>query len=212
MNHDFSTIKGLSEDFFHGQVTDIAEELLGKLLVYDSDGGVAGGIIVETEAYLGQKDPASHLVKVGKKRKQVFKKGAGTVYVFKIYRHCNLNFITEHDGISEGVLIRALEPIKGVELMKQRRGVKEKVELASGPGKLTEALGIKKDVENGRPIEDSNVSVYETNLEPEIKRTGRIGISEAEDWPLRFIAEDSKHLSTGTHPVTEENFSAERFY
>ncbi len=150
-------------------------------------------------------------MKAGEKREKVFDKGAGTVYIFKIY-HCNLNFITEHAGIAEGVLIRALEPTKGIELMKQQRGVEEKTELASGPGRLTEALGITKEQENRKPVEDSNVSIYDTGLEPEIEKTGRIGISEAKDWPLRFTVKGSDYVSTASSTEISEDFDIGKYY
>lgn len=201
----------LTEEFFHGKVTNIAEELIGKLLVHETEEGTAGGIIVETEAYLGREDPASHLVNAGEKRRKVFEKGSGTVYVFKIYHHCNLNFITEYNRIPEGVLVRALEPTRGIELMKERRGVEDRKELASGPGKLTGALGVTRE-ETGTPVEESNVSLYETGLEPEVEKTGRIGISDAEDWPLRFIIEDSEYISTTRNPATAERFDIRDYY
>ncbi|MFB6144717.1 MAG: DNA-3-methyladenine glycosylase [Candidatus Nanohaloarchaea archaeon] len=190
----------LTEDFFHGRVTDIAEELIGKLLVNEDNG--AAGVIVETEAYLGVRDPASHLVNAGEKRRETFERGAGTVYVFKIYRHSNLNFLTEREGVTEGVLVRAAEPVEGIEEMKKRRRVEEEIELCSGPGKLCEAFGITKDEYNKTPVGESPLSVYRTGKDIEVKKTGRIGISSAEKWPLRFEA-DNPHVSERRDSETE---------
>jgi len=190
----------ISEDFFRGKVTDIAEELIGKLL-FNEELGVSG-IVVETEAYLGREDPASHLVKAGEKRKKVFNRGAGTLYVFKIYQHNNFNFITEHNGVPEGILIRAVEPVEGLKKMRKKRGVDSKKELCSGPGKLTEAFGIKKEKHTNQKISESSISVFETDLEPEVEKSCRIGISEAQDWPLRFTAKDSDYISKSVETET----------
>lgn len=212
MTHQILVRKELSEGFFYRRVDKVAEELLGKLLTHETEEGKTGGIIVETEAYLGKEDPASHLVKAGEKRKKVFDKGAGTVYVFKIYQHNNLNFITEYDGVSEGVLVRALDPVKGIDMMKQRRDVEKEAELTSGPGRLTEALGVTKENENGQSLEESRVSVYDTDLDTEIRRTGRISISKAKDWPLRFIAENNEHVSTSSSTEIDRDFDILDYY
>ncbi len=194
----------IARDFFQGRVDEIAKNLLGKLLVNEENS--CGGIIVETEAYLGKEDPASHLVKAGESRGRVFEKGAGTVYVFKIYHHANLNFISEYNGTPEGVLIRAIEPVNGIEEMMKRREVENKTEITSGPGKLTEALAIEKDRHNGENIEESPVSVYRTGKNPEIEVSRRIGISEAEDWPLRFTVKDNEYVSGPLEKDIDENF------
>ncbi len=199
----------LSEEFFRGRVTDVAEELLGKLLVNEET--ETSGVIVETEAYLGVEDPASHLVNAGDKRKKTFERGAGTVYVFKIYHHNNLNLLTEHEDVTEGVLLRAVEPVEGLEEMKTRRNTDSVKELCSGSGKLTEALGIEKDKHNGEKISESSISVFETGLEPEVEKSCRIGISEAQDWPLRFTVKESDHISQSIDSETcSLNF--EKFY
>lgn len=201
--------KELTEEFFQGRVTEIAENLIGKLLVNEENS--AAGVIVETEAYLGVKDPASHLVKAGEKRKKTFEKGAGTVYVFKIYQHSNLNVLTERDGTTEGILIRAAEPVEDIEEMKERRGTESRQELCSGPGKLCEAFGITKDSNNGESLSESNLSIYETNRRPEIEKTGRIGISSAKKWPLRYAASNSSHVSKQVRREIEDR-DFESFY
>lgn len=183
----------ISKEFFHGRGTDIAKELLGKFLVNEETG--CGGVIVETEAYLGEHDPSCHFAKSGEHRKKIFRKGAGTVYVYKIHTHNCMNIISEYNGNPEGILIRAIKPTKEVEEMKQRRGWEDKKKLASGPGKLTEALGITKEKHNGEKISESTVTIYDTDLEPEVEVSSRIGISKAEDWPARFSVKNSGYVS-----------------
>jgi DNA-3-methyladenine glycosylase len=199
----------ISEEFFYGRGTDIAKELLGKFLVNEETG--CGGIIVETEAYLGEHDPSCHFAKSGEKRKKIFRKGAGTVYVYKIHTHDCMNIISEYKGNPEGILIRAIKPTKGIEEMKERRGWSDKTKLASGPGKLTEALGITKEEHNGEKLSESPITIYNTDLDPEIEISSRIGISKAEDWPARF---SRKHSSYVSKPInqTDTSFSPEEYY
>jgi DNA-3-methyladenine glycosylase len=106
-----------------------------------------------------------------------------------------MNFISCYKGNPEGILIRAVKPVEGIESMKERRGWDKITKLASGPGKLTEALGIEKENHNDRKISESPVSLYKTDLEPEIKTGSRIGIKEAKDWPARFSMKENKFVS-----------------
>ncbi len=169
-------------------------------------------MIVETEAYLGEKDPSCHLARNREDRNKIFYKGAGTVYVFKIYYHHNLNFITEHNGYPEGVLVRAIEPVKGLEEMKHVRETGEGTEIGSGPGKLTEALKINKEHHNGLALSESPISVYKTGLSDfELCRTRRIGISKAESWHLRFHIKDNPHVSKNLES-SRNSFDHEKFY
>lgn len=201
--------KPVPEEFFYGKGTDIAKELLGKFLVNEETG--AGGIIVETEAYLGEEDPSCHFAKSGEHRKKIFRKGAGTVYVYKIHTHNCMNFISEYNGNPEGILIRAIKPLKGIEGMRERRGWNDKRKLASGPGKLTEALGITKDKHNGERISESPIKIYHTDLEPEIEVSARIGISKAKDWPARFSVKDSEYVSKPVKKA-DTSFSLDKYY
>ncbi|MFB6159010.1 MAG: DNA-3-methyladenine glycosylase [Candidatus Nanohalobium sp.] len=194
----------LGPEFFRERCHVVAESLVGKLLVNEVDG--VAGVIVETEAYMGEDDPACHLSNGDTERNQVFFKGPGTVYVFVIHGHDNLNFITEHRGHPGGVLIRAVEPVKEVEKMKKRRGKTGK-KLTDGPGKLTEAFNISKKQHNGQSIDKSPITVRETSLELETAKTERIGISDAEHWELRYIAEENRYVSKNME--TKENYSQE---
>lgn len=184
-------------DFFAGrQATTVAEDLLGTLLVVETEEAIpVGGVIVETEAYVNDLDPACHLTAGRTERTEPFFSGPGTVYVYKIWWNHNLNFITEYAGHPEGVLIRAVAPTYGLDIMRERRETTATSELTTGPGKLTEALGIKKEEYDNRPLTETPLTIYETDYEPSVTVGPRIGVSEADDWPLRFCDEDSPFLS-----------------
>lgn len=199
----------LPEELFHRRGTTVARDLIGKLLVNEENG--AAGIIIETEVYLGAEDPSCHYDGKSTKRGKIFEKGPGTVYVYKIHGHDCMNFIAGTENYPEGVLIRALKPVEGVEEMKDRRGFDNEEKLCSGPGKLTEALGITKETHNGEKLEDSSLTVYDTDLSPEIDSGIRIGISSAEHWPMRFGMAGSDFLSENMERV-ETNFNSDRFY
>lgn len=196
----------LPPSFFKRKNTKlIARELLGKFLVSNINGeGLTGGMIIETEAYLGEKDMASHAYG-GRKTKRVealYMEG-GTAYVHMCYGiHTMFNVSTGRAGVPEGVLIRGIKPVLGIEIMEQRRGFPFRKNLASGPGNLTKALGIAikhnkiklcapalpkafHDVSREIFIADAGIKVPET----EIVQTPRIGVSYAGEWavePLRF--------------------------
>jgi len=199
----------ISEEFFYGRGTNIAKKLIGKFLINEDTG--CGGIIVETEAYLGENDPSCHFAKSGDHRKKIFRKGAGTVYVYTIHTHNCMNIISEYNENPEGVLIRAIEPVKGIEEMKNRRGWEDKTKLASGPGKLTEALGISKEKHNGEKISESPISIYNTDLDPEIEVSSRVGISKAKDWPARFSVKENSHVSKPVKKA-DTSFNLDEYY
>lgn len=193
---DFAIGNPLSADYFVGKCTEISESLIGKLLLHRSSGGLAGGIIVETEAYLGANDPACHLSSGRTKRTKPFFGGKGTIYVFKIYRHNNLNIITEYNSHPECILIRAIEPTHGISFMRERRGTDDRTELTTGPGKLTEALEITKENLNNIPLEDSPLEIRDTDVDDfSVVQTGRVGLSKAKGWPLRYTMEYNEYLS-----------------
>jgi DNA-3-methyladenine glycosylase len=121
----------------------LARDALGRLLVCDGPGGRAGGIIVETEAYRGARDPASHAFRGATPRNQVMFGPPGHAYVYLIYGlHLCLNLVAEREGQAAAVLVRALAPSLGEPLMRRRRGVEAANRLASGPGNLGRALGL----------------------------------------------------------------------
>ncbi len=200
----------VGKNFFSRRATEVAEDLLGAVIENTEDG--TSGVIVETEAYLGEKDPSCHLARNREERNKVFYQGPGTVYVFKIYNHHNLNFITEKRGYPEGVLIRAIKPLNNIGLMRKRRKADQKKEIGSGPGKLTEALNITKEHHNNQNLSESSISIYKNNSKSiESVKTRRIGISEAEDWPLRFHVEKSPYISRKSMK-SGCSFNPDKFY
>lgn len=196
----------LGQEFFARDTSDVARELLGATLrVRDAKGIWSAGRIVETEAYGGRDDPASHAGRGPTPRSGVMFGPAGVAYVYLIYGvyHC-LNFVTEKEGVAGAVLIRALEPLDGLSLMARRRGLDPEqhrsADLCSGPGKLCQALGV--DLAwNGVPVTVAETTVarrmqVEAAPTPVVWQAGpRIGITRAKDRPLRFIDPHSNGLS-----------------
>ena len=206
----------LNRTFFTGDnVEAIARELLGKFLLTDTFGsGLTGGIIMEVEAYLGTKDMASHAYNGRRsKRNESLYKDGGVAYVHLCYGiHNMFNIVTNKAGIPQGVLIRGLIPVYGIDIMRERRGggLKPYNNLAIGPGNLTKALGIEMRhngalvcpddaVKNGDNldleifIEDRGIKVDE-NM---IITSPRIGVHYAEEWakkPLRFHLDERLNL------------------
>jgi len=176
----------LPRAFFERPTPVVARELLGKLLAH----GRTAGMIVETEAYLGRNDPASHAWRGPTRRNAVMFGPAGHAYVYFIYgMHECVNAVTEPEGAPGAVLIRALEPLCGIELMRRRRPQARSVEqLASGPAKLTVALGITRRLNRADlTVGPLTVRSWSGAPEFEIETTTRIGIRHAADWPLRFL-------------------------
>jgi DNA-3-methyladenine glycosylase len=190
--------KKLDVDFFLLPTTDVAMKLLGKIFVkVEEDGQLLAGKIVETEAYLGKGDEASHSFPgLTERNRPMFEQG-GILYVYKSYgiHHC-INFVTEKAGIGAAVLIRAVEPLAGIDTMKFRRGVEDILRLCNGPGNTAKAFGFKKD-DNFRSLTSDNLFILDVNSsgKDEILRTKRIGISRSTDLLLRFYLKNSKYIS-----------------
>jgi DNA-3-methyladenine glycosylase len=183
----------VNRDFFDRSVHEVARELIGCELAV----GETAGIIVETEAYEAA-DPACHAYIGRTARNEVLFGPPGFVYVYLSYGiHSLLNFVTEPEGSASAVLIRALEPTEGIDLMRERRGPDGIEQLCSGPGKLTEALGVDLSL-NGvdlfaPPFELADRdSAWET---VEITASPRIGITKAADLPWRYCVKDSRFVS-----------------
>ncbi|MGZ8451222.1 MAG: DNA-3-methyladenine glycosylase [Candidatus Binatia bacterium] len=191
----------LPRSFYEQSTIDVAKQLLGKVLVHRHDDRVLAGRIVETEAYLGPHDLACHAAKGRTKRTEVMFGAAGHAYVYFIYGFYNmLNLVTEAKDYPAAVLIRAVEPVRGIEQMKQNRKSERLHNLASGPGKLCQAFAIDRSL-NGADI-CGKVLYLEDRGEPtpEIAATPRIGVDYAGKWkdkPLRFIVRDSEFISKG---------------
>ncbi len=183
----------LRREFYARPTTEVARGLLGKLLVYEN----ASGMIVETEAYLGGGDLASHSSSGITPRTKVIFGPPGHAYVYFIYgMHECLNIVAERDGTPGCVLIRALQPVSGIESMRERRPKAKTVrDLTSGPGKLTRALGISRLL-NGMDMTRGKLLVREFCAEPfQIEATPRIGISKCRELPLRFTIAGNRYLS-----------------
>jgi DNA-3-methyladenine glycosylase len=194
------SVKGaaLPRDFYARDTELVARDLLGCLLECHTDDGVASGRIVETEAYLGEHDLACHAA-VGRTRRTAPLYGPpGTAYVYFIYGvHWCFNAVTRAEGQPSAVLVRAIEPMKGVDLMRRRRpAARRDLDLTNGPGKLCAALGI--DIRhNERPLERVPILIREDmKVAPaQVSITPRIGIRESADWPLRWFITDNPYVS-----------------
>lgn len=164
--------------------------LIGAVLLVDG----VGGRIVETEAY-DREDPASHSFAGPTARNQAMFGPPGRAYVYRSYGiHWCLNFVCREEGHGAGVLIRAIEPLHGVALMRQRRGLENVRLLCSGPGRVGQALGITAEL-NGCRLDQPPFKVLATPETPEVVRGPRIGISKAVDVHWRFGLAHSPYLS-----------------
>jgi DNA-3-methyladenine glycosylase len=171
-----------------------AKNLLGWKLVHKSSEGVTSGYIVETEAY-DMADPASHSYGGMRVRNAPMYEAAGMVYVYFTYgMHYCMNIVTGSKGHGQAVLIRALEPVAGIELMKKRRGIDGMKQLANGPAKLAQAMGIDRSL-NGVRLEENGLFLESGVEVGEVVQTTRIGISKAVDHPWRFYIAGSPYVS-----------------
>jgi DNA-3-methyladenine glycosylase len=178
--------------FFHRPAAEVARDLLGAVVVSRVGGVLTSGRIIETEAYLGHEDPASHAYR-GRRHAQNegIYSPPGSWYVYRSYgMHWCANLVCAPEGLGAAVLLRAVEPLEGVEVMRARRRWRGSgtVGLADGPGKLTAALGITREMDRQR-MSSSRVTVLRGRRLPEarVEMTERIGISKAADWPLRYV-------------------------
>ncbi len=186
----------LPREFYVPSAREVAPRLLGKLLLCRTPDGEAGGIIVETEAYLRDGDPSNHAARGMTPRNRAMFDAPGIAYVYAIHQQHCLNAVTCDEGIAEAVLIRAVEPTIGVDLMRHRRQRTEPRDLCSGPGKLCQALGIDLSL-NFTDLTDENgpLIICDGDAISEIVVTTRIGIREAADLPLRFYVKGSEFVS-----------------
>ncbi|HVV94863.1 MAG TPA: DNA-3-methyladenine glycosylase [Hyphomicrobiales bacterium] len=180
----------LAAAFFARPVLEVAPELIGATLLY---GGV-GGTIVEVEAY-GPDDPAAHGFRGLNARNGSLFGPPGRAYVYRSYGiHWCLNFVCATEGVSSGVLIRAVEPTAGLAAMAARRGLAEPRLLCSGPGRVCAALGVTK-ADDGRPLDAPPFAILPRPAPVAIVTGPRIGISRAADWPWRFGLAGSRFVS-----------------
>jgi len=191
-------LRPLGPEFFARPTIDVARDLLGHIVVSDVRGCRTAGRIVETEAYLGPDDPAAHGFGGRRTRRNASMFGPpGIAYVFFTYGvHWCLNAVTEREGFPAAVLLRALEPLEGIAAMRRRRGTTRGTPLASGPARLTQALGVTGRLD-GHELSRAPLRLVEGSAveESEIEATPRIGLSRATDWPLRFVIRGSPFAS-----------------
>jgi DNA-3-methyladenine glycosylase len=181
----------LEADFFDRSVHEVARELIGCRLFFEG----VGGTIVETESY-ERDDPACHAYVGLTERTRTLFGPPGRAYVYLSYGiHSLLNAVAEPEGEAAAVLIRALEPTAGLERMRARRGVRSDAELCSGPGKLTEALGIGLDRNGADLSRDPFLLLPPEGEPPEVVVGPRIGITKAVERPWRFCAAGSRFVS-----------------
>ncbi len=187
----------LGDTFFARPTALVARELVGALLVSDVDGVLTGGVIVETEAYLGADDPGSHAATKGvTARNRVMYGPPGRAYVYFTYgNHHMINLVTEADGIAGAVLVRAIEPTLGIDVMLRRRHDRGGRDLTNGPGKLAEALGV--DLRHNGMALGGALTVFERERPADLVVTGRIGLSAGSDLPLRFCMRGNGYVSRG---------------
>lgn len=186
----------LPVSFFERPADLVARELLGTLIVSTIAGRRTSGRIVETEAYLGRDDPASHGYRDRRHAQNESLYGPpGSWYVYLSYgMHWCANLVCGPTGHASAVLLRAIEPTEGIATMRRRRAGVADRQLCSGPGRLCQALGITRSLD-GRMMRRSDVTVRGVESPPEVVASPRIGISKAADWPLRFVVRGSPWTS-----------------
>ena len=193
-------MKKLTHDFYRADAVTLAKSLLGKMLVHESEDGMTSGIIAETEAYCGPEDRAAHTWNNRRTARTeiVFREG-GFAYVYLVYGlHCCFNVTANVEGKPECVLVRALQPVEGVEIMKARRRTSEVVKLCDGPGKLCSAMGITREL-YGADLCGEELYIAE-NEYPKLKIAAmtRIGIEYAGEWRnmlWRFYINGNEYVS-----------------
>ena len=191
-----SSMVPLSQDFYNRDPVVVARELLGKLLLRRTRDGLCTGRIVETEAYLAQDDEACHASRGQTSRNATMFGPPGRAYVYRIHQVYCLNAVTEAEGMPSAVLIRAIEPLAGVELMRRRAGKEVLHHVARGPGLLCRALAIDQQLDGWDLTEGRRLWIAEHAVEGcEIVVSPRIGVGTAKELPLRFYLKDHACVS-----------------
>lgn len=190
----------LPRSFYQQDGLQLARALLGKVLLRRVGDQLTAGRIVETEAYLGEQDPAAHSYKGNTQRTRIQFGPGGYAYVYLIYgMHCCMNIVAAPEGVPHVVLLRALEPVVGFDWMEQRRHTHRTANLCSGPGKLCQAMAIDRSC-YGMDLLGEELWLEDASAVPEgqVAVSRRIHIDyagEAADWPYRFCVADSPYLS-----------------
>lgn len=190
----------LPRSFYARGTLSVARDLLGKVLVRHHRGRRLAGTIVEVEAYLGRRDPASHAYRGPTPRNEAMFSGGGHLYVYFTYgMHFCANVVTGRRGSGHAVLLRALAPVEGISLMIRHRGSKQERTLCSGPGRLCQAMAIgRKD--NGTDLCGGNIWIGEPRggrPGPKAARSTRVGIRVGREHRWRFFVPGDPHVSPG---------------
>ncbi|MFA1509030.1 DNA-3-methyladenine glycosylase [Priestia aryabhattai] len=190
MTRSLLAIEPLPLSVYQQPTLELAQSLLGCLLIHETPEGTASGFIVETEAYKGPFDRAAHSFNNRRtKRTEVMFGPAGHAYTHTMHTHCLLNVVSSDIDCPEGVLIRAIEPFSGKDLMKtRRRGMENEINWTNGPGKLTKALGVSMDL-YGHDLTTPPLYIARGFTPSAISAGPRVGIDnsgEAKDYPWRF--------------------------
>lgn len=188
----------LPASFYARDTALVARELLGTVLVCSSEAGTTAGIIVETEAYVGEHDAACHAAAGLTNRTAPLYGAPGSAYVYLIYgMHWCLNAVTRPVGLPGAVLVRAIEPVEGISLMLERRAATQpSYALTNGPGKLCQAMGIDRE-QNSTSLVSGSVRIHrgQSYADSGVTVTPRIGIRKAADWMLRYLVSGSGWVS-----------------
>lgn len=189
--------KLLPASFYQRSPELVAHDLLGHRLIRRLQNFTVEGIIVETEAYFGSKDPASRAYHGQKRYNQLMWEQPGKVFIYNVHKYWMLNVVAHEPRQVGAVLIRAIEPLAGIWFMQQQRNIEQKEQLTNGPGKLTIALDIDKQL-NGSPVTSrtSEITIqHERTPSSSISRSHRVGVTRDLEIQLRFYITNSRYVS-----------------
>ncbi len=188
--------KPLPKRFYERNPEQVAEGLLGNILVRKLGAELLSGLIVETEAYYGSEDPASRARHGKRSYNRLMWAEPGLTFIYNVHKYWMLNVVAHELNLVGAVLVRALEPVDGLNVMKRNRGIEELKELTNGPGKLTVALEIDKRL-NGVPVTSwkSGITIAENRMDFGIGRSHRVGVRKDLARKLRFYIEGNRFVS-----------------
>ena len=192
----------LPRSFYARDPVTVAKELLNTCLLRRTPEGVTGGRVVETEAYLAKADSACHAARGPTPRNRVMYGRPGLLYVYAIHSRFCLNVVTESKGVPSAVLIRAIEPLRGVGLMETRRGTRDLSRLARGPARLCEALSVDRSLDGWDLTKARRIWIEAGSRgagDLAVGNSSRIGVTSAHDLPLRFFVDGSRYVSGPRH-------------
>ncbi len=185
----------LPSEYYARPTLEVAQDLLGCLLIHDSPEGRTAGRIVETEGYVARIDPAAHAYRSRTRRNEPMWGPPGHAYVYFTYgMHYCFNVVTEPEGMAAAVLVRALQPLEGLDLKIRRAGVEKPRLLCSGPGRLCQAMGIDTRL-TGAPLQGPELRLVPGERPSDIVSTTRIGIRQGQDLPWRYYPAGNPWIS-----------------